>query len=1418
MKLRVLPLLAGLLASVIATASAVLPVQNEQIVVTCFSGGYPNYYAPGSVVPNNGPTGFVVAQFNTASGTIGSLIPPTNASPVLWTGPASAGNHNENNPGWEWTRSRLGEVFGIALNDLSPPDIYVAAADIYNIVGATTSLNATAPAGPGGIYKLDANNGSIMSATLPSVGGSVPGTGPGNGNLCFHRAVNGSPLLYVSNLDDGKIYRRNATTLAAVGLPYDHGMQGRPPIELLPQIPDNGAPGMTPYGRRVWGVKTYQNRLFYSVWWEDARNPNAIESNEIWSVDLDNTGDFIPSTARRRITLPNYPASPSVNWSYPVSSIDFSPAGAMFLAERYWQLEPIVGSATSTFGPHYCRLHRYTLSGPNWVTTPSLTHHVGGNAAPLFASPPAGIIGANSAGGVAVNCNESIWTTGDMFNGYAANDSTTNLPAGPGYYYYGALRIQTGGNVGPPLGRGGFIVDYDGSYGVSKVSIGAIATRRECCMTLAASNIQCPPLPGGPYTLDLTINNLTPTPITTLQFLPCPNNELPPGAATLQPSPAIVNLGTPIPGNGSGIVPISLPGVLPVGGKVCFVVNVVDNNGGGTEPHIVCSEKICVDLPKCPCALLAASNLQCPPCIGQPHTLNLTMTNIWNTPYSWYSLVPCPQAELPPGATYVVPGPAGLQPLSPLLPNNSTTVPVTLQGVPLSGGMVCFIVRFYGAQENVLICEEKICVTFPACNPGPGMALAQIGQILCPPYPGGPFKLTFTITNTQPLPAYGATIGPCSGPGGGPFFGVSPGTVTFSPPLGQNQSSTVTVCISGLQSGQSGCLCVQFLDQNQRPFCLGQLCFTLPPCPVGIPPCLHLDAAGIKCPIGTSGYSFNGNLTNNSGVIAGWYQLCPVPLVDLPLGAVTGQPSPAGLAPFTPPVPGNGGTAVIPNIQLPLSVPDGANFCFLVKLFTASEQLICKQIVCVQLPRCVCATASADVACVAPFPNRQVTFSVTNNTNVFGTPFNFAQAVVVPTMGFNPSSMIPVPNPIVPGGSGTFTTTYTGSKPPLCVMLLLFNENRTRCCRVRVCPLWVECDPGPPRDTCDLPSELVSEASGNTNYSAWITNNSATQTKSYSWMAMPATIPGCTGTLPPNAFTPITGLTGPVGPGSSQLVSFTVNAASLAPGDCAGFKICFSELSPIFVEPVCCFSVVRRLRASDPCIVLNPTGRSIPVVAGEFAAVIKNPTTAALEMDVVLFDTGGQTSYSYQGPPWPADPNDVCQRIVVAPGESVPVLLKANIAGGGGGGGLPPVEVDPKFVELIWIRLCNNTQGYEILGTQIHFRPGGIEPFTFPPPGPRVLPVGGVVFSKHPTSPLMHLTVTGGPGEEYHTFTDTNLFRLGATGGTRIAPLSGHRMIHSDDGTFLGRDGVMALDLPGTGGASREFFKVKTAEPHFGPP
>ena len=453
------------------SANASLPLQPEQIVVTCFSGIINYYASPPTVTPNLNNNGYVVAQFDTQTGTIGPLIPPTSSPPELWDAgdaPPFSGFHNET--GQRWNAQRLGEVFGICVDDAAQPNIYVTATEVYNVVGAITPL-PKGPGGPGGVYRLDGNTGTMSFGSLPNNAAS----GPGLGNVCFRRAGNGTGYLYVSDLEDGMIYRMNAASLTAVGTPFNHGVQGRLAASLS-SIPDDGTPGLTQFGRRIWGVQTYQNRLYYAVWWEDSRNISLIESNEIWSVALDNNGDFIPSSAQRHFALPNFPTT---QWSHPAASIDFSPSGKMFLAERYWQYQTMVMNAT--FGAHHTRILRYWLSGPNWVTDPNVTHQIGGDASTYFTP---NMVGANSAGGVAVNCDESVWGTGDM---YAGSYSTPpNVPFGLNDlgYVYGALRIPTGGNsMYAGYGYGCFAIDLDGNTNsIAKFGVGAIATVRDCCV------------------------------------------------------------------------------------------------------------------------------------------------------------------------------------------------------------------------------------------------------------------------------------------------------------------------------------------------------------------------------------------------------------------------------------------------------------------------------------------------------------------------------------------------------------------------------------------------------------------------------------------------------------------------------------------------------------------------------------------------------------------------------------------------------------------------------------------------------------------------------------------------------------------------------------------------------------------------
>src|SRR5258708_2871418 len=135
----------------------------------------------------------------------------------------------------------------------------------------------------------------------------------------------------------------------------------------------------------------------------------------------------------------------------------------------------------STFGAHHTRILRFWQSGPTWVTDPAPTHQIGGDPTVYFGINMAG---ANSAGGVAVNCDESVWATGDM---YAGSYSTPpNIPFGPNDlgYVYGTLRIPTGGNsMYAGLGYGSFAIDYDGNTNsIAKFGVGAIATVRSCCL------------------------------------------------------------------------------------------------------------------------------------------------------------------------------------------------------------------------------------------------------------------------------------------------------------------------------------------------------------------------------------------------------------------------------------------------------------------------------------------------------------------------------------------------------------------------------------------------------------------------------------------------------------------------------------------------------------------------------------------------------------------------------------------------------------------------------------------------------------------------------------------------------------------------------------------------------------------------
>jgi uncharacterized repeat protein (TIGR01451 family) len=307
------------------------------------------------------------------------------------------------NPGfvWDgrvWTAAKplnvlakdVGQVFGVALDDESAPNIYLTATSAFglNIVGRGADglperkkkglpgagwmkgqFGLDLQGGPGSLYKVDGRTGiPILFANVMLDG--VPNPGPGLGNIAYDSA---HKQLFVSDLYTGMIHRFAILDGSEPGAPYDHGVTGRtaanmPPAPFSPANRLNitnarfdsenpGTWGFAPPERSVWGLVVHEGRLFYS-----ARNGSATEGPQIWSVGIMLDGSFA-ADPRWELDVPAQPGP------YAVSDIAFSQKGAMILAQR----APIAASYDySAFTkPAEPRVLRYWLENPDDPNTPS---------------------------------------------------------------------------------------------------------------------------------------------------------------------------------------------------------------------------------------------------------------------------------------------------------------------------------------------------------------------------------------------------------------------------------------------------------------------------------------------------------------------------------------------------------------------------------------------------------------------------------------------------------------------------------------------------------------------------------------------------------------------------------------------------------------------------------------------------------------------------------------------------------------------------------------------------------------------------------------------------------------------------------------------------------------------------------------
>ena len=453
-----------------------LPMQSGESIVTCFSG-FITPFQPQSGIDNAAP---VVALIDTRIPMTSSAVPPNG---INWCAPSFHG------PLTVWTAASLGQVFGVTLDAASPPNVYVAATTVYGSNNpAYQSTNYTAafpgpsfgPGGPGAVYRLDGTTGARCTLF------SFPNTGPGLGDVTFDATTSS---FYVSSHEDGLIYAiNNVSSCPFTGsfLTYDHGVTGRSTAGLTP-IPDNSLPGFTARGRRVWAVKVFQGRLYYSVWWEDRVRIEANQANEVWSVALNpGNGAFVAGSARRELPnasgagIPPYYVNPPT--SNPVSDISFSSTGRMMLAERVMLADVGPGARLMTaMDGHTARNLEYQLVANQWVAT-TQNFFIG-----------TGMAWTNAVGGIDYDCADNLWSTGDALTH-------------PSPYVYGLQRTPPTGNAGGTILSTGYFIDLDGTSSVqSKSRPGDVEVYRPCgnppptaCATFGDVKLTCEIGPNGP--------------------------------------------------------------------------------------------------------------------------------------------------------------------------------------------------------------------------------------------------------------------------------------------------------------------------------------------------------------------------------------------------------------------------------------------------------------------------------------------------------------------------------------------------------------------------------------------------------------------------------------------------------------------------------------------------------------------------------------------------------------------------------------------------------------------------------------------------------------------------------------------------------------------------------------------------------
>ncbi|MFK7936396.1 MAG: T9SS type A sorting domain-containing protein [Saprospiraceae bacterium] len=418
-------------------------------VATCFSGFNASNYTSGV---NTG--GYVAGIYDVRD--------HSTASPGDYWSTASMGSIHHAG----WTADNLGQIFGLAMDDNNM--VYVTSTTVYgceNMISGNT-YSPFGPAGEAGIYQLNPSTGAfsnfITTGAFAVGGTTIPNSGSGLGNITYDED---NDQFFVTNMADGMIYRiKNGQTMSRFD-PFGTANAA---------ASGTGSNGnFVERGERTWGVGYNENRVYFARWVEDNGRSNPTAKNEIYSIDLDGSGEFNTAGAggtfatgeTLEISLPDYPGG---DYSNPVSDITFSKKGLMLVAERTMRTDCGGGFTNSWYSyAHRARVLEYENPTGTWQLTPghtlpvsatnnNLKYRIGLNA------------NANSAGGVTYShesydpngnidpeCDQFIWASGDNLK-YVTNDNT--YCANNKIWVYGlqGTDANTGGTAGSS-----FLVDLD---------------------------------------------------------------------------------------------------------------------------------------------------------------------------------------------------------------------------------------------------------------------------------------------------------------------------------------------------------------------------------------------------------------------------------------------------------------------------------------------------------------------------------------------------------------------------------------------------------------------------------------------------------------------------------------------------------------------------------------------------------------------------------------------------------------------------------------------------------------------------------------------------------------------------------------------------------------------------------------------